>query len=62
MKSNRWPLILRGASVIFGWSCWVLAYVQSNLWWIPVSIIPYILCNSFFPREDPTDDGDNHAP
>lgn len=62
MKPHFWREILGWIVAIFCWSCWVLAYLRSNLWWLPVSVIPYVLYKRFFPQQEPSDDQDDRAP
>jgi apolipoprotein N-acyltransferase len=46
MKQKRSEL-LRQASVLFAWCCWGIAYWQSSFWWVAISLIPYILSNTY---------------
>ncbi|WP_152033798.1 hypothetical protein [Paracidovorax avenae] len=39
--------ILRRACVLFAWGCWAFAWWKSIWWLVPVSFIPYLLCNSY---------------
>ncbi|GKS85575.1 hypothetical protein AVMA1855_15505 [Acidovorax sp. SUPP1855] len=56
MKRPRFSTLFGWFAVLFGWSCWVLAYVQANWWWVVVSVIPYVIYQAFFNKDG--QDGD----
>ncbi|WP_019701056.1 MULTISPECIES: hypothetical protein [Paracidovorax] len=51
MKRLRFSTIFGWCTVLFGWTCWVLAYVQGNWWWVVVSVIPYVIYQAFFNKD-----------
>jgi hypothetical protein len=50
--------IIRSAAVVFAWVCWLTAYWQSNFWWVVISLIPYLLSNSYGHLWDEKNDTD----
>lgn len=51
MKRPRFSTLFGWFAVLFGWGCWVLAYVQANWWWVAVSVIPYVIYQAFFNKD-----------
>lgn len=46
-KKICWSQVAHSAAVLFAWACWAIAYWQSNLWWIPISLVPYFISNRY---------------
>lgn len=52
MKLPRFSSVFGGCAVLFGWGCWVVAYLYGAWWWLVVSLIPYMVYQTFFNRDD----------
>ena len=51
MKTHRFLIIFGWFAVIFAWTCWVLAYIQSSWWWLAASLIPYLIYQTFLNKD-----------
>lgn len=51
MKIPRFSIIFGWCAVIFAWTCWVLAYIQSSWWWLVVSLIPYLIYQTLLNKD-----------
>ncbi|WP_192883385.1 hypothetical protein [Paracidovorax avenae] len=57
MKRLRFSTVFGWCAALFGWICWVLAYVRGNWWWVVVSVIPYVIYQAFFNKDGQEDSG-----
>jgi hypothetical protein len=39
--------ILRYSAIPFAWACWAWVWYSHEWIWLPISIIPYLVANSF---------------